>query len=96
VAANIDVKELEKIVFKGVTPLKSGNSGKLYSVTGAQQTEYVEEESYVNPPNVDYSSELDIEDQKVRSLNDIRQFAKIRVADSHDGKICGIDESLAR
>lgn len=62
--ANIDVKELEKIVFASYNDSKKQQK--------VNQTEYVEEESYVNPTNVDYTSEADYIDQKLKSMNDMR------------------------
>lgn len=72
--ANIDVKDIEKIVFQ--KPVLPGSSENVYSnipvgsrsrhqsnlsagSSSENQLGYVEEESYVNPPNIDNISEDD-------------------------------------
>jgi hypothetical protein len=63
--ANIDVRDIERIVF---------NTEKVYGDVGPgtlmgkkpsiAMPEYVEEESYVNPPQVDSQSEYDDEERR--------------------------------
>lgn len=55
--ANIDVKDIERIVFEAYS-----NQDKL------PRKEYVEEESYVNPSHADLSVEVDYEDQRLMSM----------------------------
>ena len=38
---------------------------------------YVEEESYMNPPNIDFQSECDYEDQKLNSIADLNLLQKM-------------------
>jgi hypothetical protein len=55
--ANIDVKDIEKIVFEAYV-----NQEK------QPRKEYVEEESYVNPSQAEFSGEPDYEDQRLMSM----------------------------
>lgn len=63
-AAQIDVKDIEKIVFNcyGVETAKKNDNGN------QSNQSYVEEESYVNPSNIDYLMELDFEEQRLKSI----------------------------
>lgn len=54
--AHIDVKDIEKIVFNKQPAKAYGDPINQSSV------EYVEEESYVNPPNIEFQSDCDYED----------------------------------
>lgn len=56
--ANIDVRDIERIVFEA----SQGGAYQNGPKPGSKMAEYVEEESYVNPVNIDSQSELDYED----------------------------------
>ncbi len=76
--AKIDVSDIERIVFSKVN-LSEMHKGiysdptQVSSVTkkgGSGQSEYIEEESYVNPTNMDCQSDVDFEDEKLRSIDE--------------------------
>jgi hypothetical protein len=48
----------------------NSNNESTIGAKRTSQSEYIEEESYVNPPNVESQSEFDFEDEKIRSLNE--------------------------
>lgn len=66
--ANIDVRDIEKIVFESYNRIGGADKAKGGGQKGVKAQEYVEEESYVNPTNMDCESEMDYEDQKLRSI----------------------------
>ncbi len=64
--AKIDVKDIERIVFATNENVYGDINGG--SLPGSKRSnhmpEYVEEESYVNPPNIDSQSEFEEEDRR--------------------------------
>jgi len=71
--AKIDVSDIEKIVFSKVN-LSDMHHGIYSDPTQASSvakkgSEYVEEESYVNPTNLDNQSDIDFEDEKLKSID---------------------------
>lgn len=71
------MSDIERIVFSKVN-LSEMHHGiysdptQASSVTkkgGSGQSEYIEEESYVNPTNIDCQSDVDFEDEKLRSID---------------------------
>ena len=72
--AKIDVSDIERIVFSKVN-LSEMHHGIYSDPTQASSaakkpgSEYIEEESYVNPTNLDSQSDLDFEDEKIKSID---------------------------
>jgi hypothetical protein len=79
--ARIDVKDIERIVFSATENVYGEINGGKRSQQ-PQVPEYVEEESYVNPPHVDSQSDLEEEDR--RSL---RAILKTREDPEYGGEI---------
>ena len=62
--SNVNRSEMHKGVYNDPA-ITASNVGK----KGSGTSEYVEEESYMNPNHLDSQSDIDFEDEKLRSIN---------------------------